>query len=65
MIVPLSLCFITASETMDILSGVDRKRIINCRKARGNDKETIKYLEEEIQSILSKKNWPQKMKKFR
>jgi hypothetical protein len=61
---PLSLCMMTPSEQIDILlSGIDGKYILHYRKEKGNDKETIDYIEKEIQQLISTKQWPLKMKK--
>lgn len=65
-VLPLSLCMITSREKMDLLlMNSDGCEIIIHRKQKGNDKETIDYIEKEIKSILVFKEWPKKMQKPR
>lgn len=56
----------TPSEQIDILlCGIDGKHILHYRKEKGNDKETIDYIDKEIQQLISTKQWPLKMKKVK
>ena len=63
-VTPLSLCMITSREKLDLLlKDIDGCEILIHRKEKGDDKETIDYIEREIKSILVFKNWPKTMQK--